>query len=197
MKPFLTVIKKGLKSLLEAYDPFATLTGGKVHLNAYDPFEEGKAVIAGLYVLSELPLETDLGRRPDERQLSFQVELVAGDYAPEMPIEERLDVAADIAEGLIIRPGCLPALDFFLASKGRVDKLLEVAWRETSSAYIVQAGRTIGVRILRFELEYEKREPEGVLPDFLVAGTSWRAYLDSLSEPMEASNEVHLGEGEI
>ena len=187
--PYLTVFKKVLAAELKADPAFGDFTGGRVFLNRYDPFEERELMSAGLFVLSEERVDSDLARAPDVRRVSVQLEILADAEAD--PWEEHLDMAADLAEALIL--GSLAPLAEGLEAEGLPDTLVEMRWLATETGYVVEAERVLAARLLSFWLEYEKAGPPDELPDFRTAATKWAARAGGREVP-EADNLVEFEE---
>jgi len=176
MKPLITIIREALRDRLLESPAIVEITRGRVDLNRFEPWAEGALTAIGVYVVSEAPIDNDLYPPPDERKLTYTVEIVTLEDAG---MEERLDYIAALVEGLYELKPLDKLIAVALASANEdplaASPLLKIDWLGNERGYAPEAEHTLGVNIMTFALEYRHPWPAPDLPDFEKAWTDHKA----------------------
>lgn len=198
--PLITLIRRALAGRLRQSEELAVFvggekadpaelffTGGRIYLNRFEAWDESELTAIGVYVLSEEPVETDISPPPDERKLTFGVDILT---RLDAAMEERLDIMAALVESLYT----LPPLGELVEAAGGADTLLKINWLGNERGYVPEAELTLGVNIMTFSLEYQLPWADAELPPFEIAGTRWKA--QTPQGEVEAKNTVRLDQGD-
>jgi hypothetical protein len=180
MKSVFVQIGEAVQGALKSWPPLAGILGGRIYLDRFRPVEDQEYPIALFFVPKEERIETDRHPEPDERRLTFGIEIFNTDPDGKLAVFR----AADEIERALI----LPRLDPYMESPKQAE-LLKIAWQETFLLVTEESLQEIVGAQMIFELEYEKLEAGEELPDFRVADTRWTAVKD---EELLAEDETKV-----
>lgn len=167
-KPLVTLIRESLVERLRQSEVLARIVDDRIFLNRFEAWDEGELSAVGVYALREEPIASNLNPSPDERKLTFSVDLLTREDAD---TEERLDVMASEVETFYT----LDPLGELIKAKGGPDTLLKIEWLDSERGFVPEAERTLGVNVMTFALEYQLPAERPTLDDFRQAHTDWKA----------------------
>jgi hypothetical protein len=183
------LIRHAVVKALQADAGLAALLGGRIFANRVEHWLPGDLPAAGVYTLSEEPLESDISPAPRERRISLVIELLARMSAK---VDDALDGLAQAVEDALQLDAIGAAMTALVneqrAAAGQeslppvttggiprssaVDTLLALKLTGIDVGIAVEGDRHIGVAALAYDLEY-------VLPkdapreEFLAGVSGW------------------------
>ena len=176
-------IRHAVVAVLQAHTGIAAALGPRIHPNRAAHWAEAELPAAGVYTLSEEPVESDLSPAPDERKMALVVEILVRDN---VNLDDTLDALSALFEDALY----LPAIGKAVQALGAADTLLVLRYTGTDIGFAAEGGRDMGVMVLNYEIEYGKPAVLPPLPDFLLGVTGWD--VAPADGNMEAVDHIHF-----
>lgn len=178
-----TLIRRALRDRLLEVEALRPLVGDRVYLNRFEAWDEAELTTVGVYALTEEPIENDKNPSPDERRLTFTVEILSRE---DEDLEDRLDLMAALIEAAYT----LPPLGRLIEAAGGQDTLLKIDWKGNERGYLPEAEVTLAANIMTFTLEYGVFPILAELPAFKLAAGDWTAQSPEGPLPVQSLAEM-------